>query len=88
MLDASDVEMLFLIAVMIVALKCGRSRLAPRGRARPRGVHFFFVPPAYTLNVSDARDFLAFAMMLPIGIVTGTLTLRIRDNSAPPSRGE
>jgi two-component system sensor histidine kinase KdpD len=76
--DAPDVEMLFLLAVMIVALTSGRRASILGAVLAVLAYDFFFVPPMYTLNVSDARYFLTFAMMLGIGIVIGTLTLRVR----------
>jgi two-component system sensor histidine kinase KdpD len=77
--DAPDVEMLFLLAVMIVALTSGRRASILAAVLAVGAYDFFFVPPPYTLNVSDARYFLTFAMMLGIGIVIGTLTLRVRE---------
>lgn len=78
-LDAPDVEMLFLLAVMFVALTSGRRASILAAVLAVVAYDFFFVPPPYTLNVSDARYFLTFAMMLGIGIVIGTLTLRVRE---------
>jgi two-component system sensor histidine kinase KdpD len=77
--EAPDVEMLFLLAVMVVALTSGRRASILAAVLAVGAYDFFFVPPAYTLNVSDARHFLTFAMMLGIGIVIGTLTLRVRE---------
>jgi two-component system sensor histidine kinase KdpD len=78
-LDAPDVEMLFLLGVMIVALTSGRRASILAAVLAVAAYDFFFVPPPYTLNVSDARYFLTFAMMLGIGVVIGTLTLRVRE---------
>jgi two-component system, OmpR family, sensor histidine kinase KdpD len=74
-----DVEMLFLLGVMIVALTSGRRASILAAALAVACYDFFFVPPAYTLDVSDARYFLTFAMMLGIGVVIGTLTLRVRE---------
>jgi two-component system sensor histidine kinase KdpD len=74
-----DVEMLFLLGVMIVALTSGRRASILAAALAVASYDFFFVPPAYTLNVSDARYFLTFAMMLGTGVVIGTLTLRLRE---------
>jgi two-component system sensor histidine kinase KdpD len=78
-LDVPDVEMLFLLAVMVVALTSGRRASILAAVLAVVAYDFFFVPPAFTLSVSDARYFLTFAMMLGIGVVIGTLTLRLRE---------
>jgi two-component system sensor histidine kinase KdpD len=78
-LEAPDVEMLFLLGVMAVALTSGRRASILAAVLAVAAYDFFFVPPVYTLNVSDARHFLTFAMMLGIGMVIGTLTLRLRE---------
>jgi two-component system sensor histidine kinase KdpD len=39
---------------------------------------FFFLPPVYTLSVSDPRDVVALAVFLGVGAVTGTLAGRVR----------
>jgi two-component system sensor histidine kinase KdpD len=79
MLRAPDVEMLFLLGVMIVALSSGRRASILGAVLAVASYDFFFVPPANTLNVLDARYLLSFAMMLGTGIVIGTLTLRLRE---------
>ncbi len=78
-LHVPDVEMLFLLGVMIVALTSGRRASILAAALAVVSYDFFFVPPAHTLDVSDARYFLTFAMMLGIGIAIGTLTLRLRE---------
>jgi two-component system, OmpR family, sensor histidine kinase KdpD len=78
LLSVPDVEMLFLLGVLIAALTTGR-RAALLASALAVGAYdFFFVPPAYTLDVSDARYLLTFVMMFVVSVVIGTLTLRLR----------
>jgi two-component system sensor histidine kinase KdpD len=78
-LDVPDVEMLFLLAVMVVALTSGRRASILAAALAVASYDFFFVAPSYTFDVTDARYFLTFAMMLGTGIVIGTLTLRVRE---------
>ena len=40
--------------------------------------NFFFLPPVYTLSVSDPRDVVALLVFLLVGIVTGTLAGKVR----------
>jgi two-component system, OmpR family, sensor histidine kinase KdpD len=78
-LHVPDVEMLFLLGVMLAALTTNRRASILAAVLAVVCYDFFFVPPAYTLDVLDARYFLTFGMMLGIGIVIGTLTLRLRE---------
>ena len=71
--------MLFLLGVMIVALTTGRRASVLAATLAVISYDFFFVPPAYTLDVSDARYLLTFAMMLGVSVVISTLTLRLRE---------
>jgi two-component system sensor histidine kinase KdpD len=40
--------------------------------------NFFFLPPVYTLSVSDPRDVVALLVFLLVGVVTGTLAGKVR----------
>jgi two-component system sensor histidine kinase KdpD len=73
-----DPEMLFLLAVMVCAALFGRG---PSLLAAGLGVacyDFFFVPPYFTLSVSDRRYVLTFAMMFAVGFVMSELVARLR----------
>jgi two-component system, OmpR family, sensor histidine kinase KdpD len=73
-----DVEMLYLLAVMIVAVTAGRG---PSLLAAGLGVlayDFFFVPPTLTLAVKDVRYVLTFAMMFGVGVLLSELAGRVR----------
>ena len=43
--------------------------------------NFFFLPPLYTLSVADPRDVVALAVFLLVGLVTGTLAGRVRQEA-------
>lgn len=79
LLQVPDVEMLFLLAVMVVGLTSGRRASLLAAVLSVLAYDFFIVPPPYTLDVSDARYLLTFAMMLGLGVVIGTLTQRLRE---------
>ncbi|HEY6099360.1 MAG TPA: DUF4118 domain-containing protein, partial [Anaeromyxobacter sp.] len=74
-----DVEMLYLLGVMITALTSGRRASLLAAALAVVSYDYFFVPPAFTLDVSDARYLLTFAMMFGVSVVIGTLTLRLRE---------
>lgn len=77
--ESSDLTMLYLLGVVVVAISFG---LGPAITAAVLGVctfDFLFVPPHFTFRVSDARYFVTFAVMLIVAAITGTLTARLRD---------
>lgn len=78
-LGIPDVEMLYLIAVMIAAIRFGRGPSVVGAALAVLGYDFFFVAPRFTLTVGDGRYFLSFAMMFAVSLVISTLALRIRE---------
>ncbi|HET8539640.1 MAG TPA: sensor histidine kinase KdpD [Anaeromyxobacter sp.] len=88
LLTVPDVEMLFLLGVMIAALTTGRRASILAAALAVASYDFFFVPPAFTLSVSDARYLLTFAMMFGVSLVIGTLTLRLREQRSASVRRE
>lgn len=79
LLSVPDVVMLFLLGVLAAALTTGRGASLLAAALAVLSYDFFFVPPAFTLNVSDARYFLTFGMMFGVSVVIGTLALRLRE---------
>ncbi len=73
-----DVVMLYLLVIMIVAVRFGRRPSLVAAALSVAGYDFFFVPPYYTFAISDARHMLTFAMMFGVGFVISSLTARIR----------
>ncbi len=73
-----DLEVLFLVAVMVAAVNLGRGPSIFAAAASVASYDFFFVPPFHTFSVSNARYFLTFAMMFGIGLFISELTARIR----------
>lgn len=77
-LDLANIAMLFLLVVLLVAVRFGR---APSVTATCVGVacfDFFFVPPRFTFAVSDFQYVVTFAVMLAVGLITGHLTAGLR----------
>ena len=78
LIDLTNIVMLFLLAVVGVALAFGRG---PAVFAAFIGVglfDFFFVPPRFTFAVSDVQYVLTFAVMLVVALVVGQLTAGLR----------
>ena len=83
-----DVEMLYLLGVMLSALRAGRGPSLLAAGLSVAAYDFFFVPPEFTFRVSDARYFLTFGMMFGISVVLSTLTLRLRRGEQAASQRE
>ncbi|HET7754459.1 MAG TPA: DUF4118 domain-containing protein [Anaeromyxobacteraceae bacterium] len=79
LLHVPDVEMLFLLGVMLVAATSERGPSIAASILSVAAYDFFIVPPPFTLDVEDARYVLTFVMMLGVGVVISTLSLRVRE---------
>ena len=77
-LNVTDVAMLYLLGVGVVAFRFGRGPSVAAAVASIAAFDFFFVPPYYTFAVSDVRYLLTFGVMLGIALVISALTLRLR----------
>ncbi len=76
--ELSNIVMLFLLAVVGVALRYGRG---PAMLAAFVGVglfDFFFVPPRFSFAVSDVQYLVTFAVMLVVALVIGQLTAGLK----------
>jgi two-component system sensor histidine kinase KdpD len=73
-----DLEMLYLVAVMLAALRFGRGPSLLAAGLSVAAYDFFFVLPYYTFAVSDWRYLMTFGVMFGAGWLISTLTIRIR----------
>jgi two-component system sensor histidine kinase KdpD len=73
-----DLEMLYLVAVMISAIYLGRGPSLLAAALGVAAYDFFFVAPTYTFAVGDSRHVLTFAMMFGVGLVVSALAARVR----------
>ncbi|MEC5397738.1 two-component system sensor histidine kinase KdpD [Uliginosibacterium sp. H1] len=81
-IDLTNIVMLFLLAVVVSALRFGRGPAVLAAFLSVAAFDFFFVPPRLTLAVSDVQYFVTFAVMLAVGLVIGQLTARLRFEAA------
>ena len=72
--DLANIVMLFLLAVVIVALYLGRGASVWAAFLSVACFDFFFMPPKYTFTVDDPQYLLTFAIMLIVALVIGQLT--------------
>ena len=76
--DLANVVMLFLLTVVLVALRYGRGPGVWAAMLAVLCFDFFFVAPRYSFTVTDTQYFFTFALMLGIALITGQLTARLR----------
>lgn len=77
-MDLPDLEMLFLLAVMVAAVLFGRGPSVLTAALGVACYDYFFVPPFHTFSVHDRRYFLTFAMMFGVGFVMSELAARLK----------
>jgi two-component system, OmpR family, sensor histidine kinase KdpD len=83
-----NLVMLFLLAVVVVAVRLGRG---PAILAAVLGVavfDFFFVPPRLTFRVSDTEYLLTFAGLLAVGLVISRLTASLHEQATAAQQRE
>jgi two-component system, OmpR family, sensor histidine kinase KdpD len=76
--DLTNIAMLFVLAVVLIAFWFGRGPAAFAAFVSVAAFDFFFVPPRFSFAVSDVQYLLTFAVMLIVGLITGQLTARFR----------
>ena len=74
----SDPIMLYLLGIVLVAVRTGKGPSLLAAALSVAAYDFFFVPPFFTFAVTDVRHVLTFATMFVVGAVLSTLTVRLR----------
>ena len=77
-IDLANIVMLFLLAVVGVALRFGRGPAMLAALVSVASFDFFFVPPRYSFAVSDVQYLMTFGVMLAVGLLIGQLTANLR----------
>lgn len=73
-----NIAMLYLLAIVAMALRYGRGPVAAASVLCVAAFDFFFVPPHGTFTVHDPQYLVTFAMMLAVGLIISTLTETVR----------
>jgi len=79
--ELADVVMVFLLGVMLVASRFGYGPSIFAAALSVVAFDFFFVPPYFSLAVSDLRHVVTFAVMFLVAVVISHLTRRIREQA-------
>jgi len=86
--DLSNIVMLYLLAVVPVAMKLGRGPAILVAIVNVLAFDWFFVAPPYTFAVADVQYVFTFIVMLIVGLVIGQLTARLRQQAHFAAQGE
>ena len=76
-----NVALVYLLAVVLVALRFGRGAVIAVSVLSVAAFNFFFIPPRGTFHVEDPQYLLTFAMMLGVGLIVSGLTGRVRERA-------
>jgi two-component system sensor histidine kinase KdpD len=66
--DLANIVMLFLLCVVLIAVKFGRGPSVLAAFVSVASFDFFFVPPRFSFAVSDVQYVVTFAVMLGVGL--------------------
>ena len=80
--------LVFLLAVVLLALRVGRGPVLMAGALSALAWNFFFLPPHFTFVIAKAEDAILFALYFIVAIVLGQLVARIRTQEQAERRRE
>jgi two-component system, OmpR family, sensor histidine kinase KdpD len=87
-LAATNLTMLYLLGVIVVALQWGRGPAILAAALGVAAFDLFFVQPYFSFAVTDTQYLLTFAALLVVGLVISTLASRTRDQAQASQRRE
>lgn len=76
--ELANIVMLFLLNVVLVAVRFGRGPAVLSTFLGVAAFDFFFVPPRLTFAVSDLQYVVVFSVMLVVGLIASQLTAGLR----------
>jgi two-component system sensor histidine kinase KdpD len=76
--EPANIALLYLVPVMLVAMRYGRSAAIVNTVANVAAFDFFFVPPHFSFAISHWQYAITFVVMLAVGLVAGHLTAMLR----------
>jgi two-component system sensor histidine kinase KdpD len=70
--------LVFLLVVVVLALKVGRGPVLLAGALSALAWNYFFLPPRFTFIIANVEDGILFSLYFVVAIVLGQLVARIR----------
>ena len=86
--DVGNVSMLYLPAVLVTAVVFGSRAAIVASVASFLAFNFFFIEPRYEFSVADEEEWVALALLLGTGLVTGQLAASLRRRAQETERRE
>jgi len=74
----ANIIMVFLLAVVLIAVRFGRGPAVLAAILNVAAFDFFFVPPRFSFTVTDVQYLLTFAVMLAVALITGQLAAGLK----------
>ncbi len=87
-IERINLVMVYLLGVTYVASQKSRNSAALAAIVGVLAFDFFFVDPKHSFAVSDVQYFFTFGVMLLVGLLTSTLTARLREQTLSASHRE
>ncbi len=81
LVDLANIVMLFLLAVVLVAVRLGWGPAVLAAFLSVLLFDVFFVPPRFSLAVNDMQYLITFAVMLVVALIIGRLAGRLRQET-------
>ena len=81
LLDLANMVMLFLLTVLLVAVSLGRNAAVLAAVLSVLLFDVFFVPPRFSLAVSNIQYIVTFAVMLATALITGQLAAGLKQKA-------
>ena len=79
--ELADVVMMFLLGVVIVSMRFGYGPSLLAAVLSVFAYDYFFIPPYFSIAVSDASHIVTFGVMFFVAVVVSHLTKRIRNQA-------
>jgi two-component system sensor histidine kinase KdpD len=81
-----NVSMVFLLAVLLSALRWGLFPALATSLLAAALYNFFFIPPLYTFTIATSHEVLSFAVFVTVAVLTSNLAGRVRDQAEAARR--
>lgn len=77
--DLANIVMIFLLSTFLIANSLGRNAAIFSAFINVAFFDFFFVTPRFSFSVDDSQYLITFLVMLIVGLVTGHLAARLKE---------
>lgn len=86
LVDLSNIALLHVLAVVIVAVTYGRGPAVAAALSCSLSYAYFFVPPHFSLAITEAQYLLAAIIMLVVALMVSHLTSRLKQHADEANR--